>query len=555
MRQPVGGAVGPEAAKFASALARELGPSAQLLPARRLAVDADACTLDERPLVTDEHWRDAIGASALARVNGAFALAWLSADGATWLARDAIGHRSLFYTQTGERLVFASRLRALLDVGAAERRIHLRSLAAYLTYAYVPGRETLVERVFELLPGELVRFRSGVLERHQFWDLPAEPPEFEAEAALSSSLRRALEHAVFSMLPRDARVAAALSGGIDSSLVVALAQRAAAEPVRTFSITFGAGYKDELAWSTLVAQHCGTEHTIVELSPEAIVAHLDDTAACLHKPNGDPLTVPNALLFRCMAERASVALNGEGGDPCFGGPKNPPMLLSTLYGHGHEQYGRDPGLGDSAPLAQERAYLRAHLKTYDELRELLLPDVHDSACSPALEHDLQSWFSDPRWTGLVAKLMAINTRFKGGHHILPKVEALSAPFALAARSPLFSKAIVELAFAIPPELKLRGSEEKYLLKRAASDLLPEAILRRPKSGMLVPVEGWFQGPLLAEARVRILDGLAQSGWFQRPYLERLLQGTLGGLRPRRGVKIWLLVALEAHLRTLRLKGP
>jgi asparagine synthase (glutamine-hydrolysing) len=151
--------------------------------------------------------------------------------------------------------------------------------------------------------------------------------------------------------------------------------------------------------------------------------------------------------------------------------------------------------------------------------------------------------------------MAINTRFKGGHHILPKVDALSAPFGIRARSPLFSKSIVELAFAIPPELKLRGSDEKYLLKQAVRDLLPEAILKRPKSGMLVPVEGWFQGPLLPEARQRILDGLTRSGLFRAAFLERLVSGRLGGLRPRRGVKIWLLVTLEAHLRALGLTVP
>ena len=250
-----------------------------------------------------------------------------------------------------------------------------------------------------------------------------------------------------------------------------------------------------------------------------------------------------------MAERSSVALNGEGGDPCFGGPKNLPMLLSALYGHGDESSDAAV-LGD--PSAFARNYLRAHLKCFDELPELLSPGIFREACLPALESDVVPWFSDPRWSGLVSKLMAINTRFKGGHHILPKVNALSAPFGIAARSPLFDKALVELAFAMPPELKLRGSDEKYLLKKAGSDLLPAAILERPKSGMLVPVEAWFQGPLLPEAKARILDGLAAMKLFHRPYLEKLLQGSLGGLRPRRGVKIWLLVSLEAHLRCLGL---
>ncbi|HEX2675693.1 MAG TPA: asparagine synthase-related protein [Polyangiales bacterium] len=539
-RARIGGACGSAATAFVLGLQRCLGESARLLPRDALVVDADACTLDGRALSTRDDWWNVARTApdSLARVEGAFVLAWTREDGSVSLARDAIGHRSLYYTLHGDTLVFASSLRALLDTGAAARRIHLRSVAAYLAYAYVPGRHTLVEDVYELLPGELVTYRGGALERRAHWELPGEPASFESEDVLRSRLRAELGRTVSALLPGDAPVAASLSGGIDSSLVVALAQRASPRPVRTFSITFGADYRDELPFSSLVAEHCGTEHSIVELTPETVLAHLDDTVACLDKPNGDPLTVPNALLFRTMAESAEVALNGEGGDPCFGGPKNAPMLLSSLYDE----------------EAAERAYLRAHQKAYDELPELLASDVFATACATPLEDDLAPWFRDERWTGLVSRLMAINTRFKGGHHILPKVDALAAPFGVLPRSPLFAKSVVELAFAIPPELKLRGSEEKYLLKQAVAELLPRAILERPKSGMLVPVEGWFQGPLLPEARKRILDGLARTRLFQRTYLEKLLNGKLGGLRPRRGVKIWLLITLEAHLRALGLGG-
>jgi asparagine synthase (glutamine-hydrolysing) len=147
--------------------------------------------------------------------------------------------------------------------------------------------------------------------------------------------------------------------------------------------------------------------------------------------------------------------------------------------------------------------------------------------------------------------MAMNVAYKGGHHILPKVDAISFPFGLLPRSPLFDRAIVELAFAITPQLKLRGSVEKYLLKQAVRDLLPAPILERPKSGMQVPVERWCRGPLLPHARERLLDSLPhlQPGLFRRDYLERLLAGRLGGLRPRHGAKIWLLLTLESWLRS------
>jgi len=214
------------------------------------------------------------------------------------------------------------------------------------------------------------------------------------------------------------------------------------------------------------------------------------------------------------------------------------MLLSELYGE------------NSDPLARERCYLRAHLKCFDDLDAALAPAVKEALSASPLEERLSPLFDDSRWHSFVTKLQAINITLKGAHHILPKVDAISAPFGVVARSPLFDRDVVELSLAIPPQLKLRGSVEKYLLKEAVRDLLPREIVDRPKSGMLVPVKAWFQGPLLPAARERLLDGLTTYGLVQRRYLERLLDGRLGGLRPRHGAKIWLLVTLEAWLRTV-----
>jgi asparagine synthase (glutamine-hydrolysing) len=283
---------------------------------------------------------------------------------------------------------------------------------------------------------------------------------------------------------------------------------------------------------------------VVELSPETIRTELDQCLASLSDPIGDPLTVPNAWLFRAAARDVGVVLNGEGGDPCFGGPKNVPMLLAELLGDGSDDDAADP-------YGRIRSYLRAHAKCYDDLPDMLAPGVYAAIAGDVLEAEVAPFFADPRWTNLISKLMAINTAFKGPFHILHKVDAVSAPFGVVARAPLFDRAIVELAFAIPPRLKLRGSVEKYLLKEAVRDLLPQAIVDRPKSGMLVPVEKWFKGPLLPDAKERLLDGLAPYGLFQRGYLERLIKGRLPGLHPRRGVKIWMLVTLESWLRSIR----
>jgi len=485
-----------------------------------LQVDCDCCSLDEKPLVTLQDWGQAL--SRLDEVRGAYALAhW---DGQRLLlARDPIGERTLYYHQ-GPVPAFASSLKDLPHQG----RLDPLGLGLYLCCAYIPGQTTMIQGVHELLPGERLEFCQGSWRRLGLW----EPPDRlldEPEEQLRQRLRAGLELAVERRLG-PGPVGCTLSGGIDSSLVVALIARR--QPVHTYSISFGSDYANELPFSSAVAQHCGSLHRIVELHPAQVVERLDEVLGWLNKPNGDPLTIPNALLFEEAAREVSIVLNGEGGDPCFGGPKNLPMLLSELY-------------GDSD---REGSFLRSHLKCYDDLSGMLCGDLLDSLKQGALERQLESDLRGPG-DSLIQKLMRINLRYKGAHHILPKVETISYPFGVLPRSPLFDRDLVELAFQLPPQLKLKGSVEKYLLKEAVRDLLPACVVERPKSGMLVPVEGWFSGPLLGEARIRLLEGLAPRGLIRRDYLERLLDGKLGGLRPRRGVKIWLLLTLECWLRT------
>jgi asparagine synthase (glutamine-hydrolysing) len=241
-----------------------------------------------------------------------------------------------------------------------------------------------------------------------------------------------------------------------------------------------------------------------------------------------------------------VVLNGEGGDPCFGGPKNAPMLLAELLGD-----------GAAAPdhLARARRYLRAHQKCYDDLPELLAPALRRELAGGALEELVAGWLDDPRRPSLLDRLLALNIAFKGAHHILPKVESLSWPAAVCPRSPLFDFGLVQHSFSIPARLKRSSAVEKYLLKESVRDLLPAAILERPKSGMLVPVEAWFKGPLIEFAREHLLDGLQRYGLFERRWVEALLEGRTPGLRPRRGVKIWLLLTLESWLRQKLGGGP
>jgi asparagine synthase (glutamine-hydrolysing) len=498
-----------------------------------LVVSDDACALDDgRPL----DWSTAVLNPE--RILGGWVAAWRDETRRLHLARDPLGTRSMYWGRRADgEVVFGTRLHDVLRAGV-RGPLNPAALVSYLSCAYVPGEATLVQGISAVPPGvELVFDGAGPPRRRVFDTLPASPATFGDEASLRPELRDTLSRTVERMLP-DTPLAAFLSGGIDSSLVVALAQRS--RPVHALSIAFGPPHRDEVEWSTLVARHCGATHEVVIVSPEDVRRLFDPTVAALSEPNGDPLTVPNWMLFEAAARlERRVVLNGEGGDPCFGGPKNAPLLLSEIYGAAFAPEEHD---------VRERAYLRAHQKLWDDLDAALEPALRAPEVRDEVVSWVRPWLEDARWPSFLDRLMALNVVWKGAGHILPKVEHLGEVHGVRARSPLFDRDVVRLAFRVPPDLKRNGSVEKHLLKASVDDLLPASVLERPKSGMMVPVEAWFQGPLEAFARERLLDGLAPRGIVRRVWLERLLDRRLGGLRPRRGVKIWLLLTLESWLR-------
>jgi asparagine synthase (glutamine-hydrolysing) len=464
---------------------------------------------------------------------GSFVAAWTDAAGDLHLARDLLGHRSLFWGRAPDGgVVWSTRLADVAAVVGGE--LDELALLTWLSTAYVPGTATLLRAVRAVGGGEELVFSGREVRSRAFASLPASPSQWDADDVLLYELRSTLEAAVERRLPEGA-VAATLSGGIDSSLVVALARRRRA--VHCLSVSFGREHRNELEFSAAVAKHTGASHQVVEVNEAAVRDRFDAAIGALSEPNGDPLTVPNLLLFEAAAAGGyGVVLNGEGGDPSFGGPKNAPMLLAQLYG------------GAEGPGSAERDYLRAHQRLWDELGVAVEPALRERVGDGAVEALVTPWLTDPRWPGQLDRLMALNVAWKGAGHILPKVEQLSRRSGVLARSPLFDREVVELAFRIPGRLKRNGPVEKYLLKEAVRELLPAAVVDRPKSGMMVPVEAWLQGPLRAWARERLMDGLAPRRLLRHDWLDDLSSGRLGGLRPRIGVKVWMLLTLESWLR-------
>ncbi|MBD2388027.1 asparagine synthetase B family protein [Cylindrospermum sp. FACHB-282] len=448
-----------------------------------------------------------------------------------WLGRDRIGSRTLYYTTTGLTRWIAPKMRSLTPYRSDD--LDLVALRDYLCCAFVPGERTLWEEVREMRPGTLMQMPSEQI--YSYWQLQEEITAANQNLAwYGDRLRSLLDQVVQEYLPKNQAVGVFLSGGLDSSSITALAANFHNAPVHTYSIHFGAETPNELEFSSLVAQHCQTQHHILEITFRDMWERLPETMAYLDDPIGDPLTVPNLLLGKMARENVQVILNGEGGDPCFGGPKNQPMLINNLYNSITNQ--------DSL-----QAYLISFQKCAVDLPQLLKPEIWQTLkTEPSVfSADLDSDAS------YLNRLMALNIKFKGADQILTKVSNLTQAADLHGLSPLFDQRVVEFSMQIPPEYKLSGVEEKAVLKKAVADILPDSIIQRPKSGMMVPVQLGFRKYWQREARKLLLNKKSAIS----PYINQsLLSNWLdfeGDIWGRYGVKLWLLVSLEIWLQVNR----
>jgi asparagine synthase (glutamine-hydrolysing) len=481
-------------------------------------------------------------------LTGAYAFSVWDRDTHTlWLVRDRVGVETLYYTREGAVHYAGSRASDVASHITSE--VDLVALRDYLCCAFVPGARTMWRDLGEVRPGTIVQVPEGETtvywqteERHVREKLPIE--------VYSSRLRASLERAVYDALPYQEPVGVYLSGGLDSSCVTALAARLHEEPVHSYSIHFGSDCPNELEFSTLVAQHCRTRHHVIEITPEAMWNLLPETMACLDDPIGDPLTVPNVILGRAAKETASTILNGEGGDPCFGGPKNQPMLLARLYRPTSALAVTDTRDGQSqhamaTPQELVTSYLSSFQKCANDLPLLLRREVWEQVrMKPSVFADA---FNSQE--SYLNNLFFINTRFKGADHILTKVNNLTRAAGLRGHSPLFDDRIVDLSLEIPPEYKLDGACEKAVLKMAVADLLPARILERPKSGMLVPVNRWFREHWRRRAGALLLSRHAHTRRFLNQAVVRDWLNYRGDVWARYGIKLWLLVSLELWLQT------
>ena len=508
------------------------------------------------------------GLDCLRHLRGMFAFAiWDERRHRLFLARDRVGIKPLVYAWDGHRLLFASEPKAILEDRTVPRRLDWEALRDYLTLHYIPSPRTIFADIRKLPPGCFltIDLDGGEPQVERYWDLRFAPETRRSEADWREGLRAHLHDAVSSHLVSDVPIGAFLSGGMDSSTVVALMAGATQGQVRTFAIGFDEASHDELAHARRVAQHHGTQHFELVVKPDAL-AVLPKLAWQFDEPFADSSAIPTYFVSKITREHVTVALSGDGGDESFLGysryvralalherlDRFPGVLARSLFrwaarlapdtlrGHGYaEMLGSDPVARYFRLMAFERsAGLRRILST--EAKQQIAPRV-----SPALFEALSTRAGAPDYA---STLQSIDVRCYLPEDILTKVDKASMLVSLESRVPLLDHVLMEFVATMPTGLKFENGAGKVILKKALADQLPGETLTRRKMGFGVPLAEWFRRDLGAYTR-DVLEGrrTRERGILDPRAVSAMLDEHQSGARDRSS-QIWALLCLEEWAR-------
>jgi asparagine synthase (glutamine-hydrolysing) len=505
------------------------------------------------------HLYEDFGPKAVGYLSGMFAFAvWDERRRQLLLARDRMGIKPLYYAQINGDLVFASELKPILQLPEVGRSLNWEGVSHLFTFLATAPSQSIVDGVRKLEPARFAVAAPGrTLRIERYWDLSFEPDEGASEEELVERLRLLLTTAVARHQISDVPVGAFLSGGIDSSAVVATMARLSSDRVKTFSIGFVEHGYDELLYARRVATTFHTDHHELILKPDAVQV-IEDLAWYLDEPFGDTSAIATYIVSKLAAEHVKVVLTGDGGDELFAGydkylveqrertyDRVPAGIRRMMSGVGRLMPEGMPGRRFLRHLGLDgsRRYLHASTLFYaDEIGRLFQGDAREQLMArepwaESLSHlgkEGCDWISAAQYCDLNNYLPL---------DVLTKVDRMTMAHSIEARPPLLDHHIVEFAAKIPTRLRLRGGTTKYLFKRAMRGILPDDIIDRPKHGFAVPLHAWFRGELSSFARDLLLsDRCRRRGLFNVRYLERLLRLNERGRDV--GLQLWTIASFE-----------
>jgi asparagine synthase (glutamine-hydrolysing) len=524
----------------------------------------------------------------LERLDAMFAFAlWDRRDRVLHLVRDRLGEKPLYYGVLGRTVVFGSELRAVTAHPDFKREIDRRALSLLLRLNYIPAPLTIFTDVRKLAAGTFVSVRpdrSGWPEPEVWWHfltaartaMTARPREGAEHAALEQ-LEPVLEQSVSRRLVADVPIGMFLSGGIDSSLVAALAQRASSRSVRTFTVGFGGQGNDEADYAEAVARHLGTDHTRFDLRVDDALDLVPDLGRFYDEPFADPSQLPTLLMCREARRHVTVALSGDGGDEAFGGYRRytagttlSRRLLPLPLGvrraaaraldavPGRMWDGIESGAQRLRPRSAgsglgTRAHKLAGMLTAASSREVYMSLVSawEDAEAVVVGGPDSAWSGPPTLSGLMAspgeEMMAWDTLSTLPDEMLVKVDRASMAFGLEVRPPLVGHTVVEAAWALPPSLRIDGGVGKQALRQLLDRYVPRDLVDRPKTGFDPPLGSWLRGPLRSWAEDHLAESrLREQGLLDPGAVRACWDAHLAG-RPGLDYALWSVLVFEAWL--------
>jgi len=512
------------------------------------------------------HLYERFGEDCVRHLRGMFAFAiWDVRRRRLFLARDRLGKKPLHYLHDERKFVFGSEIKSILREPTVRPEVNRREIPNYVAYGYAPDPDTLFKGICKLPPGHTMTVEEGRVSVDAYWDIRYRPDFTMTEQDVLEETERQLEEAVKLRLVSDVPLGAFLSGGIDSSLVVAMMARNMSQPVKTFSIGFDEEGYNELRYARLVAARYGTDHHEEMVRPDAeeVLPYLVNV---FDEPFADSSAIPTYYVSRLARRHVTVALSGDGGDEVFGGYDRYLDSRTATVTDALPVPVRRFALGSPASLLPEGfpgintlRYLSEDANArYVAKMTKGLSWTHDQLFSPEFVREVgDSCPSAPllRLVRRVGEVDAITRRqyldcrtYLPGD-ILTKVDRASMSVSLEARAPLLDQRLVEFAFTVPARYKVKGRILKYALRKLARRVLPHELIDRPKMGFAVPVSEWINREWRDMSEELVVGPRAlQRGNFQVPFLRRLMSEHRRGRR-NHGHMIWTLMVLEMWYRT------